>query len=413
MADIVAMPVAAERPQPGILMLDDDSFMLGVLSRMLHGMGYTRLATANHAQTALDQLQNGAVKPDLIICDLNLPGMDGIEFLQRLSASGFRGSVVLLSGEGLRIMHTVQKLLGRGGLVILGALEKPAGRGPLQAVLDCWQPLVDVPPGRSAPCFTAADIHQAHAQSQWVLHYQPKVDLHTGALCGVEALVRWNHPQLGLVGPDHFIGLAEECGAIDALSAWVLQAAMQQLATWQALGLRLQMAVNLSMDNLRVPGFAARVGEQARRCGVAPQDIVLEITESRLMSPLPAPLESLVRLRLQRFQLSIDDFGTGHSSLAQLRDVPFTELKIDRSFVRGARHNQITRPMLEGSLGMARKLAMRSVAEGVETEDDWLLLRELDCDLAQGWFIGRPMAAGQLPAWLNNWLPRCTRLAGM
>jgi EAL domain-containing protein (putative c-di-GMP-specific phosphodiesterase class I) len=170
------------------------------------------------------------------------------------------------------------------------------------------------------------------------------------------------------------------------------------------------MAVNLSMDNLRVPGFAAKVGEQARRGGIAPQDLVLEITESRLMSPLPAPLESLVRLRLQRFQLSIDDFGTGHSSLSQLRDVPFTELKIDRSFVGGARHNQIIRPMLEGSLGLARKLAMRSVAEGVETEDDWRLLCELDCDLAQGWFIGRPMPAEQLPEWLPDWRSRCPRL---
>ena len=116
------------------------------------------------------------------------------------------------------------------------------------------------------------------------------------------------------------------------------------------------------------------------------------------------------RLRLRRFQLSIDDFGTGHSSLAQLRDVPFTELKVDRSFVRGARHNQITRPMLEGSLGLARKLCMRSVAEGVETEDDWNLLRELDCDLAQGWFIARPMAPMQLMAWLQDWQLRCQRL---
>ena len=397
--------------RPGILMLDDDNFMLGVLSRMLRGMGYHRIATANSAQDALHQLRGGGVVlPDVIICDLNLPGMDGIEFLQRLNGSGFRGSVVLLSGEGVRIMHTVQKLLGGGGLVILGALEKPAGRGALQAVLDCWQPLAPIPAGRQKLDIEPADFPEAMLASQWVLHYQPKVDLRSGAVCGVEALVRWNHPRLGLVGPDHFIGMAEEAGTIDQLTDWVMGAALQQQAAWQSAGLRLQMAVNVSMDNLRRPGFAAHVGQLARHHGVAPQDVVLEITESRLLAPLPAPLESLVRLRLQRFQLSIDDFGTGHSSLAQLRDVPFTELKIDRGFVRGARHNQIIRPMLEGSLGLARKLAMRSVAEGVEAEDDWLLLRELDCDLAQGWFIGRAVPAEQLPGWLREWQLRAPRL---
>jgi EAL domain-containing protein (putative c-di-GMP-specific phosphodiesterase class I) len=163
------------------------------------------------------------------------------------------------------------------------------------------------------------------------------------------------------------------------------------------------MAVNLSMQNLRTPDFAARVGTLARDLGVLPQDVTLEITESRLMSPSPAPLESLVRLRMKRFGLSIDDFGTGHSSLVQLRDVPFTELKVDRGFVTGARHNQIIRPILEGSIGIAKRMGMRVVAEGVETEDDWHLLREIDCDLAQGWFIGRPMAEDQMPLWLEKW----------
>ena len=113
-----------------------------------------------------------------------------------------------------------------------------------------------------------------------------------------------------------------------------------------------------------------------------------------------------MRLRLQRIGLAIDDFGTGHSSLAQLRDVPFTELKIDRGFVRGARANQIIRPMLDGSVGIAKKLGMRSVAEGVETEDDWHLLREIDCDFAQGYFIGRPMPGNELPRWLGSWQAR-------
>ena len=137
---------------------------------------------------------------------------------------------------------------------------------------------------------------------------------------------------------------------------------------------------------------------------------MLEVTESRLMSPSRIPMESLVRLRMQGFGLSIDDFGTGHSSLAQLRDVPFTELKIDRGFVTGAHHNQIIRPILDGSVGIAKRLGMRSVAEGVETEEDWHVLREVGCDLAQGWFIGRPLVPDRLPVWLEQWRSRLARL---
>jgi len=395
--------VAAPRSRPGILLLDDDPFMLGVQSRMLLDMGYPKVSTAGSAEAAVRMLQREKQTFDVILCDLNMPGMDGIEFLQILNASSFGGNVILLSGEGVRIMHTVQKLLDGGRMVILGVLEKPAARAALRAMLDCWRPLIAAKPVGPALLFTELELHAANRERQWVLHYQPKVDLKSGELAGMEALVRWNHPEHGLVYPDSFIGMAEDCGAIDALTEWVLQEAMAQLARSHGQGLRIQMAINLSMENLRAPDFAARVGTLARDLGVSPQDVMLEITESRLMSPSPAPLESLVRLRMQRFGLSIDDFGTGHSSLAQLRDVPFTELKVDRGFVTGARHNQIIRPILEGSIGIAKRMGMRVVAEGVETEDDWHLLREIDCDLVQGWFIGRPMAEDEVPLWLEQW----------
>jgi EAL domain-containing protein (putative c-di-GMP-specific phosphodiesterase class I) len=210
----------------------------------------------------------------------------------------------------------------------------------------------------------------------------------------------------GLVYPDNFIGIAEECGAIESLTAWVFDEALGQLSRWHAQGRRIQMAINVSMENLRTPDFASHVGALVQIAGVVPQDVTLEITESRLMAPLPMPLETMVRLRLQRFRLSIDDFGTGHSSLAQLRDVPFTELKVDRGFVSGARHNHLIRPMLDGSISIAKRLSMQSVAEGVETEDDWHLMRELDCDFAQGYFIGKPMASDRVGDWHDQWSAR-------
>jgi len=403
---------APETPQPGspgqprILLLDDDRFMLTMQSRMLRSMGYLMIGTAGSSESALAMLHGEPLAVDVIVCDLNMPGIDGIEFLQQLSATPFRGSVILLSGEGMRIMHTVQKLLGPGKLVILGALEKPAGRAALRALLDSWKPFAQAPPVCAARSFEPSELDAANRERQWVLHYQPKVDLGSGMLSGVEALVRWNHPRHGLVYPDTFLGTAEDCGAIDALTQWVLHEAMTQLAHWNAQALQIEMAVNLSTENLNAPGFAQQVASLARTAGVLAQDVTLEITESRLMATSAAPLESLVRLRMMRFGLSIDDFGTGHSSLAQLRDVPFTELKVDRGFVNGARHNQIIRPILDGSVGIAKRLGMRSVAEGVETESDWHLLREIGCDIAQGYFIGRPMPAERLPQWLDGWNTR-------
>lgn len=399
--------------EPSVLLVDDDPFMLGMQSRMLRSMGYTMIGTAASAEAALMLLAQGRVAVDVVICDLNMPDVDGLEFLRRLGDSDFCGNVILLSGEGPQIIHAVRKLLASQSLLILGALEKPAGRAALRVLLERWRPVV--PPGAAAPqpSYTAADLRAAQQAEQWVLHYQPKVDLRTGELTGAEALVRWNHPEHGLVYPDRFIGLAEDCGAIGPLTDWVLHTALAQLALWHRDGLQIHMAVNVSMENLRAPDFARKVGALVRHSCLSPPDLMLEVTESRVIAISAAALETLVRLRMQRFGLSIDDFGTGHSSLAQLRDVPFTELKIDRGFVRGARHDQLIRPMLEGSIGIAQRLGLQTVAEGVETEEDWALLREIGCDIAQGYFVGQPMPGDGLGAWLADWLLKRPRLIAL
>jgi EAL domain-containing protein (putative c-di-GMP-specific phosphodiesterase class I)/CheY-like chemotaxis protein len=409
---VEASPAAPDEPRPRLLLLDDDPFALGLQARMLRDLGYAPVQTAASAEAALAVLSQPGHGVDVILCDLNMPGIDGIEFLQTLKTNGFHGGVILLSGEGIRILHTVQRLLNGSGLAVLGGLEKPASRSALSAMLQRWRPSVAPPTPLCVPTYTPAEVHAANQAAQWVLHYQPKVDLTTGAMVGVEALVRWNHPTHGLVFPDHFIGLAEDCGAIDAMTQWVLGEAVRNLVRWQRGGLALQMAVNVSMDTLSSAGFARRVGALVAELGAAPRDVMLEITESRLMAETSAPLECLARLRMQRFGLSIDDFGTGHSSLAQLRDVPFTELKVDRGFVRGARHDQIIRPILEGSIGIAKRMGMQVVGEGIETDDDWHLLREIGCDLGQGWFIGRPMSGDRLLAWHQDWESRRTLLVG-
>jgi EAL domain-containing protein (putative c-di-GMP-specific phosphodiesterase class I) len=408
--DEAPRPVRTQSPR--ILLVDDDPFMLGMQSRMLRDLGYDQLVTAGSAESALSLLSDDARTVDVILCDLKMPGMDGIAFLQVLNASAFRGSVILLSGEGLRIMHSVRKLLEGSPMVILGALEKPASRVAMSALLDRWKPATTLHLDFATPSMSAGEMRRAQIECPWVLHFQPKVDVRSGAFVGVEALVRWNHPELGLLYPDRFIGAAEEFGTIDALTDWVLRAAVVQLAHWRRRSMRIHMAVNVSMESLRAPDFSARVGDLVRASCCAPEDVTLEIAESRLMAHSSVPMETLVRLRMQRFGLSIDDFGTGHSSLAQLRDVPFTELKVDQTFVVGARHNQIIRPILEGSIGIAKRLGLQVVGEGAETQDDWQLLREIDCDFAQGWYIGKPMPAELIPVWLERWQSRSAETIG-
>jgi EAL domain-containing protein (putative c-di-GMP-specific phosphodiesterase class I) len=393
-------------PHPSILLLDDDPLILEFLANTLRGMNYSELTTATHASEALLKVECNPGSAQVIICDLSMPEMDGIAFLQALNEIPFRGSVILLSVASAREMHSVQRLLSGSGFTILGTLTKPAGRAELRGLLETWPPPPRTLLAAPLACHSALDLRAANRGEQWVLHYQPQVDLRTGALAGIEALIRWNHPRHGLVGPVSFIAAAEKCGAIHAMTEWVVRNALVQQRKWRDTGLSARMSINISADVLHTAASFARLNALAGQPGVTPENVTFELTERRLMTPSSVALANLVRLRLQHFSLSIDDFGVGHSSLGQLRDVPFDELKVDRGFVTSARENTIVRPILEGSIGIARRMGMTSVAEGVETEDDWRLVRELGCDRAQGYFIGRPMPPEGFWDWLVGWEAR-------
>lgn len=254
--------------------------------------------------------------------------------------------------------------------------------------------------------YSESELREAIVHGELVNYYQPKVSLATGEVVGAETLVRWLHTADGLVMPDQFVGLAEEYGLINALTHRVLVSALTQARRWQDAHLSLRLAVNLSMDNLLSLSFLDAVVNLTAQAGMHPENLMLEVTESRLMQDQRVSLEILTRLRLKRFKLSIDDFGTGNSSLTQLRDIPFDELKIDQSFVHGAWANDTQRAMFDASLGLARQLGMETVAEGVEDQADWDFLRQQGCDVAQGYFIARPMPTEQFIPWVAQWEER-------
>lgn len=388
-----------------ILALDDEPFVLEVLLHMLRRLGFDRVAGADNGASALATLAS-AQPPNLILCDLNMPGMDGVEFIRKLGEHDYRGGLIVVSGENTRLLQSVEKLVHAHRIDLLGYLTKPVARDSLARLIGKWRTPAAAPGSAPRPDAGVADLRAALANGELINHYQPKVDVTTGRVIGVEALVRWLHPRHGMLLPDSFVALAEEHGLIDGLTRNVFSAALAQARRWADAGLDLRMAVNVSMNNLDSLDFLAYITAEAARFCIAPHNIILEVTESRLMQDVRAPLEILTRLRLRRFCLSIDDFGTGHSSFARLRDIPFDELKIDRGFVHGAGADPTVRAVFEASLGVARQLGLDVVAEGVEDDADWRFLVETGCKLAQGYHIGRPMSASALPAWMAQWQSR-------
>ena len=386
-------------------MLDDESFMLKLLNRILANLGFTSVILCDSGRAALESIDANS-RPNLILLDLNMPEMDGIEFVRHLVERHYVGSLILVSGEDERMLQTAEKLVQAHKIPILGHLHKPVTPESLSLLLDKWTPPSRSSQGIPKKIYHAEELRAALDNHELINYYQPKVAVASGEVIVVETLVRWNHPVDGIVFPDMFIGVAEAFGLIDELTQVVFSNALAQAKAWRDAGIRLRVAVNVSMDNLASLSFLNFVAEMTAKVGIAPQDIVLEVTESRLMQDTRAPLEILTRLRLKRFRLSIDDFGTGHSSLAQLRDIPFDELKIDQGFVHRAWSDETLRAMYDASLSLARQLGMEVVAEGVEDRNDWDLLQRTGCDLAQGAFVSRPMLPGELPGWIEAWHER-------
>ncbi len=386
-----------------ILALDDEPFILKLLAHMLADLGYTRVTTLTSGHAALELIGQPQDAPDLILLDLNMPEMDGLEFVRHLVERHFDGSLILVSGEDERMQQAAEKLARAHNITVLGHLHKPASTQGLAELIGQWTAPSQHPPRAQKKMYGADEVRAAIHNGELVNYYQPKVLTASGRVMGAETLVRWQHPQDGLVFPDQFIGIAEQHGLIDDLTRAVLAVAFEQTKLWQETGLALQISVNLSMDNLLSMAFADTIFGLATKTGVLPQSVMMEVTESQLMKDLRMPLEILTRLRLKRFQLSIDDFGTGNSSLAQLRDLPFDELKIDQSFVHGAWNNEKLAAMFDASLSLAKQLEMEVVAEGVEDRSDWDFVRNRGCEIAQGYFIARPMPAAALPEWIENW----------
>jgi EAL domain-containing protein (putative c-di-GMP-specific phosphodiesterase class I) len=306
------------------------------------------------------------------------------------------------------LISSVEKMASKYGLNLLGAVEKPMTIEQLDNMLKLHRDAnKDLTPKLILPIdFTLEEILYAIKEKQFEPFLQPKVGLKTGQLVGAEALARWIHPKHGVIAPYSFIPQLEQSGNMENLTFLMLEKAAKVCRQFRDNGKTMTLSVNLSLSSLSDITLADRITQTVRDVGVDPHHIILEVTESAAMTNVAEALENLARLRMRGFGLSIDDYGTGFSSIQQLTRVPFTELKIDQTFVTHCNGDRALRVILESSIDMARKLRVRSVAEGVEERTEWELLKELNCDVAQGYFIAKPMNCEDFLDFTERYDPR-------
>ena len=374
-----------------LLIIDDETSMGTLIARVATQCGFETIHAAN-AQLGLELMASW--KPTLLILDLQMPSTDGIEVLRHLASARCDARIILASGHGSQVLNTAQRLGRERGLTIETTLLKPFDVPDLRALLqrlksdDGW--------------LTENVLEAAIAEGQLVLHYQPKIEIRTNAVVGFEALVRWMHPERGLVAPDEFIGFAESAGKMDKLTEWVINAALAQLAEWSHHGL--SVAVNVSVANLRNLEFADHLDLLCKIHGIAARRLCIEITETDAMSDEISAMDILARLRLKGYPVSIDDFGTGHSSLIRLLRMPISEIKIDQSFVRESHASQENFVIVRAIVDLAHNLGMTAIAEGVENEKILGVLAAIGCDAAQGFHISRPLPAEDVIPWHKGWI---------
>lgn len=385
-----------------VSVLDDDDFTLDATQAMLEKIGVGDILTYISASVALNTLDMDNPQ-QAVLCDLNMPEMDGVEVIRHLGQRGFAGAVIVLSGEDTRTLQTVVNMGRAYNLRLLGALSKPISQQALLNMLQQVQTGTSTHP-LSHPALSESELRAGLADDALASYFQPQVDARTRKVVGVEALARWQHPRYGILGPGAFIHVAEENDEmITQLTDRMVTQSLRQWRQWHDAGLDLSISVNLSMHSLNCLSFPDWLVAEAQAIGVPLNRLVLEITESHLAQDMKVSSDVLTRLCLKRIRLSIDDFGTAYSNMEKLQMLPYSELKIDRAFVHGAAKNPSSYAILKSSAGLGRRLGMKIVAEGVETQEDWDCAVELGCDLIQGFYVARPMPGDQLISWVQNW----------
>ncbi|MGP3791440.1 EAL domain-containing response regulator [Pseudomonas sp. B392_1p] len=388
----------AVRQRKGLI-VEDSPFQRELLGALLREFGIADVQQVADGDAALALLRECRDELPLLLIDLEMPVMNGIELLQRLIEEHILAEVLIISGREEALISTVEGMLQAADMPLLGSLQKPIVGQDLHRLLSTAGERRAGSRRRVLSRRSPDEAELDVAIERGFIHpfYQPKVHLQSGRVTGYEVLARWVEPDGELIHPADFIPLATGCGLLGKLTFSLVEQVLQDL-----LGLTddsISMALNVDISLLADRHFADELIHRVAAAGCQPSQLVLEVTESALMNDPMLTLASVGRLRLAGFGLSIDDYGTGFSTLRQLSRLPFTELKIDHAFIREAHKNQRARAILCSAIEMGHKLGLPCVAEGIEHPEDLLLLESLDCHSGQGYFFSRPMPGEQLAGW--------------
>lgn len=386
------------------LVAEGDSRLRKTLCETVRELGGRRISEAHDGHMALRCFQDAVTPPiDIAVIDMALAGMDGLELLRSLAAINCRTRVIITGQLADNLLFSIETMALAYGVDLLGTLGKPVNAQALAQLVRHDTPPVAAPDRPRPPMFTFAEVGHALQAGQFEPYFQPRIALDTGHVKGLEVFARWMHPVHGELGPGSFIDALELNGRIDYLDWCMIEKSVASCRELRDHGLPIEVSVNVAPETLAHPAFLQQISTCMERHQVAPGCLTFEMPESSVLTHDPSFLERLVRLRMVGYGLAIDDYGTGRSNVQLLARVPFTELKIDRTFVDGASRRRALGTVLSSCLGLARSLDRESCAVGVETRQDWDFLQALGCTYAQGYHIARPMKAQAVPDWLQEW----------
>lgn len=393
-----------------IYVVDDEYQQVDLMIDLIDIAGFSALGFTSANLFVEQSISNN----DIVLLDLNMPNMDGIEVMRVLHARGCMPTYILISGFDKRVLHSAKQFAESKSITVAEIFTKPINS---QDFIRCINQLYGKKKlnfdelthhknihGSSAVKeeLPLADLHNAIKQHQFVLFYQPQLSLQSGKLRGFEALIRLQHPEHGLIFPDQFIELAERNDLMRAITREVIQLVIKDYSSFCDAGIPPKISINISAQDLLNLSMPEELAAQLKANNIPAESIMIELTESAVLTSVSDSLDILNRLRMKGFSLSIDDFGTGNSSLVQLYQAPFTELKIDQHFVMKMMGDDEAMSIVKICILLAKELKMETVAEGVETEEAWDKLKELGCDIAQGYYKSRPLPLKACCEWVAN-----------
>ncbi|MFT5758083.1 MAG: EAL domain-containing protein (putative c-di-GMP-specific phosphodiesterase class I) [Alteromonadaceae bacterium] len=385
-----------------VLLVDDSSAILNYVEKVLNdSYQISNVYCASSASEAMQILRQPSNNINLLFLDLNMPNIDGIQFLDNICQLKYSGYVVIMSGVSTRIISSVELLTKEYGLNYIGTLLKPIHESDFKNIIEKIGGSRNK--DKQSESLRTYEIVRAIKNNDIEVLYQPQIELNSRKLIGVEALCRMNHPRLGLISPDRFIEKAEQSELIIHITHAVLKRSCSDWNKWRRMGLEIKLSVNASPMSLQQPEFADMIFSLLEQYSIPEQMFCIEVTEGVVAENKTQELMNLNRLNMRGVAIALDDFGKENATVERLQKLPLTYLKLDKSYFIDNRETIGQISIIKTSLSLASQLHIKTIAEGIEDADILNLVTELGCDYAQGFYISRPIPAKEVLAWSRYW----------